>query len=202
MYGLGDVFAQVAQSYSEKRPLVLDWKRIGVITFFGTFFSGPLYHYWFAYLDVFPLQMLHFRKSKQKWEILRAYKVLKEHNIPVGELTFTGAKPFHKYTVKAAKILADQLVFSSLYTGFFFIAIGTMNGMAGVKKHAPPVHEGEEGEQAVVKPAPTTAEQEEMIKRLRAIRTEHNAAALDDLIAKLENGTGDHLEVMSILIQI
>lgn len=207
MYGLGDVFAQVAESYKYGTPLKLDWKRIGVITFFGTFLSGPLYHYWFAYLDVLPMRMLQMRKSKQKWEILRAYKVLKEHNIPVGEPIYPGVKPFHKYTVKTAKILADQLIFSSLYTGFFFLVIGTLNGIAGVQKtHGPPHETTEEGEHAegdghaVAKVVPPTSpEKEEMIRSLRAIRTEHNAAALDDLINKLEKGEEKDLKIMGIL---
>eukprot|EP00026_Physarum_polycephalum_P010458 Phypoly_transcript_10622.p1 GENE.Phypoly_transcript_10622~~Phypoly_transcript_10622.p1 ORF type:complete len:306 (+),score=58.29 Phypoly_transcript_10622:35-919(+) len=201
MYGLGDVFAQVAVSYKDDTPLKLDWKRIGVITFFGTFMSGPLYHYWFAYLDVLPLRMLQMRKNKQKWEILRAYNTLKQFNIPVGEPILPKVKPFHKYTVKAAKILADQLIFSSLYTGFFFIAIGTMNGIAGVEKtHGPPKTEGEEivdhQVEELAKQIPTSVEKEEVIKSLRAIRTEHNAAALDDLIQKLESGGEDGLQVM------
>ena len=204
MYGLGDVFAQLAESYKYKIPLKLDWKRIGVITFFGTFLSGPLYHYWFAYLDVLPLRMLSMRKSKDKWEILRAYDILKKHNIPVGEPIFSKAKPFHKYTIKAAKILADQLIFSSLYTGFFFLVIGTLNGVAGVQKTNGPPNQEVEGaehveEQKMVRET-TSPEKEEMIKRLRAIRTEHNAAALDDLINKLESGSGDSLEVASILL--
>jgi len=184
------------------------------------FFSGPLYHYWFAYLDVLPLRMLQLRKNKQKWEILRAYNILKQHNIPVGEPVLPKVKQFHRYTIKAAKILADQLIFSSLYTGFFFVAIGTMNGVAGVKKvhHGAPLEikgaEGAEGvaeavegagaeaeavvEQVVEEAKQVTApEKEEMIKSLRAIRTEHNAAALDELINKLEHGTDEErLQVM------
>jgi hypothetical protein len=203
MYGFGDVFAQVAESYKYNTPLKLDWKRIGVITFFGTFLSGPLYHYWFAYLDVLPLRMLQMRKNRQKWEILRAYNILKQHNIPVGEPILPKVKPFHRYTVKAAKILADQLIFSSLYTGFFFLVIGTLNGIAGVKKSHGPPHEEIEGvehvvEEVVAKQPPSEPEKEEMIKSLRAIRTEQNAAALDELIHKLEmSGEGD-IEVLGI----
>jgi len=176
MYGLGDIFAQVGESYKNDTELKLNWKRIGVMTFFGTFISGPMYHYWFAYLDQLPLRMLQIRKSRQKWEILRAYKILKDHNIPVGEPIFPGTKPFHKYTVKAAKILADQLIFSSIYTVVFFLGIGTLNGVVGVTQEQKHEHEQHESKKEV----------EDMIKNLRAIRTEHNAAALEDLINKLE----------------
>jgi len=140
-------------------------------------------HYWFAYLDTFPLRMLQMRKNRQKWEILRAYRVLKEHNIPVGEPVVTGTKAFHKYTVKFAKIMLDQLVFSSIYTALFFFGVGTMNGVAGVTKsgHGADGHEKQlEGK--------GKEEVEKMIQTLRAIKTEHNAAALDELIHKLETG--------------
>jgi hypothetical protein len=212
MYGLGDVFAQVAVSYNDNTPLKLDWKRIGVITFFGTFLSGPLYHYWFAYLDVLPIRMLQLRNATQKWEILRAYNTLKQFNIPVGEPILPKVKPFHKRTVKAAKILADQLIFSSLYTGFFFIVIGTLNGIAGVEKtHGPPKKEEgvEHAEHAeheehveVLAKQPSSREKEQVIKSLRAIRTEHNADALDELIQKLEAGGEEGLQVMRIFIHM
>jgi hypothetical protein len=194
MYGLGDIFAQMGESYKNDTPLVLNWKRIGVMTFFGTFISGPMYHYWFAYLDILPLRMLQMRKVRQKWEILRAYKVLKDNNIPVGELVLPEAKPFHKYWVKAAKIMADQVVFSSIYTAVFFMGIGTMNGIVGVKK-GEPHHEVVEGEhtdkEVVVKQG--KAEVEEVIRNLRAIKTEHNATALEELIQKLETSEGPDL---------
>lgn len=218
MYGLGDVFAQVGESYKYGTPLELNWKRIGVMTLFGTVVSGPMYHYWFAYLDQLPLRMLQMRKNRQKWEILRAYRVLKEHNIPVGEPILTGIKPFHKYTVKAAKILADQLIFSSIYTGVFFIGIGTMNGIAGVTKQqhtTTSITHGEghtkEGDQQQQEQqhhqqqitVPTqTQEVDEMIKSLRAIRNEHNAATLDELIRKLESGGEDGRKVLGILLFI
>ena len=60
MYGAGDACAQLAESYtlnkdkpkSEKQPLRLNWRRIGVFFVFGTLISGPAYHYWFGYLDL------------------------------------------------------------------------------------------------------------------------------------------------------
>lgn len=224
MYGLGDVFAQVGEAYKNDTTVELNWKRIGVMTFFGTVVSGPMYHYWFAYLDQLPMRMLQMRKNRQKWEILRAYRVLKEHNIPVGEPILTGTKPFHKYTVKGAKILADQLVFSSIYTAVFFLGIGTMNGMAGVTKnqHKHEEHKlieeiqsheqqtptqqqpqpQEQGQELLTLTSNQSQEVQEMIKSLRAIRTEQNAATLDELIRKLESGGEDGLKILGILLLI
>jgi len=190
MYGLGDIFAQVGEAYKFDVPLKLNWKRIGVMTFFGTVISGPMYHYWFAYLDTFPLRLLQMRRVRQKWEILRAYKILKDNNIPVGELVLPEAKPFHKYWVKAAKIIADQVVFSSVYTAVFFLGIGTMNGVVGVKK-GHPQEVGDHNKE--VERAGKTQEVEEVIKNLRAIKTEHNATALEELIQKLETSEGPNL---------
>jgi len=191
MYGLGDIFAQVGEAYKNNTTIELNWKRIGVMTFFGTVVSGPMYHYWFAYLDQLPMRMLQMRRNRQKWEILRAYRVLKEHNIPVGEPIFPGTKPFHKYTVKAAKILADQLIFSSIYTGVFFLGIGTMNGMAGVSKHHP--------EDNANKNEDANNTMEQMIQNLRAIRTEQNAATIDELIKKLASGGEEGLKFLDHL---
>jgi len=170
MYGAGDMICQVGESTHNGTPVKIDWKRTAVMVTFGTFFSGPLYHYWFAYLDTIPIRMFELRKQRQRWQILRAYNVLRTHNLPVGELVLPDTKPFHKYTIKASKILMDQLVFSSLYLLAFFMGIGIMNDIAGVgnkDKKEPEIHT--------------------MINSLHTMKNSNNVEAIDNIIRTLEN---------------
>lgn len=176
MYGAGDLICQVGESYHNGTPLNVDWKRTAVFGTFGTVFSGPLYHYWFGYLDTLPIRMFEMRKQRQRWKILRAYNVLKANNVPIGELVLPDTKPFHKYTIKAVKICMDQLIFSSLYTFSFFIGIGVLNELTGVSK---------------AKHAPAHSEPNEVIASLNRMKTDNNAEAIDNIIKKLttENDT-------------
>jgi hypothetical protein len=169
MYGAGDLLCQVGEAAHNNKPLRIEWKRTAVMATFGTVVSGPLYHYWFAYLDTFPIRMYELRKQRQRWKILRAYNLLKSHNVPVGELVLPDTKPFHKWTMKFSKIMMDQLVFSSAYMVLFFMGVGVMNEAVGVgkKQPQPPEIAG-------------------MIHSLNNMKTETNLDAIENIIRKLE----------------
>lgn len=172
MYGAGDLICQVGEATHNGTPVKIDWKRCAVMATFGTFLSGPLYHYWFAYLDTVPIRLFELRKQRQRWQILRAYNVLKSHNLPVGELVLPDTKPIHRYTIKATKILMDQLIFSSLYVLVFFMGIGVMNDMAGVghkDKKEPEINS--------------------MISSLNTMKNTNNVDAIDNIIRTLEIST-------------
>ena len=64
--------------------------------------------------------------------ILRAYAYLKSHGIEVklDLQKLPKSLPLGKWESKGAKILADQLIFSSLYTLVFFIGVGMLTGAA------------------------------------------------------------------------
>eukprot|EP01111_Echinosteliopsis_oligospora_P003520 TRINITY_DN1553_c0_g1_i1.p1 TRINITY_DN1553_c0_g1~~TRINITY_DN1553_c0_g1_i1.p1 ORF type:complete len:296 (-),score=55.94 TRINITY_DN1553_c0_g1_i1:15-902(-) len=193
MYGLGDVICQVGtRPEGDFKDFKVDWKRVGVMILFGTVVSGPMYHYWFAYLDELPLRLLALRKHRQRWEILRAYGVFKKYNIPVGELVLPETKQFHKYSIKASKILMDQLVFSSIYTGTFFFGIGILNGVFGVGQHGHNINakHDTDGKHTEINISPSYQklhpEVTLLIESLQAMRTEQNAASIDRIIHKLE----------------
>ena len=65
-------------------------------------------------------------------KILRAYAYLKTHGIEVklDLQKLPKSKPLGKWVGKGAKIAADQIIFSSLYTLTFFVVVGMLNGAA------------------------------------------------------------------------
>jgi hypothetical protein len=146
MYATGDIFAQAGEHYNselEKRkaapeapatPFRVDWSRAAVFGVYGTIIAGPLYSVWFGRLDQLPAAMYRLRQHRQRSEILRSYTVLRRYGVDVQLDTakLPVARPFHRYTEKAMKIAADQLIFSSLYAVVFFMSIGIMRG--GVEK--------------------------------------------------------------------
>lgn len=101
----------------------VDWKRVGVFFVYGTVIAGPAYHVWFNKLDLLPGAMFQLRQARMRNEVLRAYALLRRHGVEVTLKMdqLPNAKPFPKWSEKAIKIAADQLVFSSLYTLVFFI---------------------------------------------------------------------------------
>lgn len=70
------------------------------------------------------------KQTQQRGKILRAYAYLRSHNIEVkldmSKLPVTA--PLTKWKGKAAKIAADQLIFSTLYTLVFFVGVGMLSG--------------------------------------------------------------------------
>lgn len=142
MYAAGDAIAQYGEHWhankekpeNERSKFHMNWQRAGVFLFYGTVIGGPCYHYWFGWLDQLPTAMWRLRQNRQRLQILRAYAVLKRAGIEVklNPDAIPDAARFSKYAEKAAKILADQLIFSSLYTLIFFLSVGMMNG--GVDK--------------------------------------------------------------------
>eukprot|EP01039_Chlorochromonas_danica_P003101 gene3101-3395_t len=141
MYAGGDILAQHAEHYNSHKdskdkeeipPLELSYRRCLIFFLYGTFIGGPAYHYWFNYLNELPALLWRMKQSRQRGKILRAYALLKSHNIEVkldlSKLPQT--TPVSKWKGKAAKILADQLIFSSIYTLVFFLSIGMLSGAA------------------------------------------------------------------------
>ena len=150
MYSAGDMIAQYAEHYRRVRGLdggpgvaateegaefAMDWRRAAIFFVYGTVIAGPLYHVWFSRLDLLPAALFQLRQHRYRAEILRAYALLKRHGIEVNLKVekLPSAKPFSKWTERGIKIAADQLVFSSLYTVVFFLAIGMLTG--GVDKY-------------------------------------------------------------------
>jgi len=109
---------------------VLDGKRAGVFFLFGLVVSGPVMSLWFGFLNELPSTLWRLRQARQSNEILKAYFLLKHYGIDVklDLAKVPKAAKLSKFYAKAVKILADQLVFSSLYTLIFFLSIGMMNG--------------------------------------------------------------------------
>jgi hypothetical protein len=147
MYCAGDVLAQVGETYTHNRALPADAKkqaysvdvsRAAVFFVYGTCIAGPIYHVWFDRLDRLPAALYRLRQHRNRSEILRAIATLRRHGmdvtLPLAQAeTLPAVKPFSKYTEKISKVLADQLVFSPLYTVIFFMCIGMMRG--GVDKY-------------------------------------------------------------------
>lgn len=140
-YAAGDAIAQKAEHMQATRnglpvkPFKLNWKRLGIFFVYGSAIAGPMYHYWFSKLDLLPAAMFQLRQTRQRAELLKAYALLRRHDVEVNLKLdrLPKAKPFPKWAEKGMKIAADQLVFSSLYTLVFFIAVGMMTG--GVDKY-------------------------------------------------------------------
>lgn len=140
MYAGGDAIAQYVEhrkanedkATADRASFVLDRKRLVVFFVYGTCVAGPVYHYWFNYLNELPQVLWRLKQSQQRGKILRAYAYLRSHNIEVkldtSKLPVTA--PLSKWKSKAAKIAADQLIFSSLYTLSFFMGIGLLSGAA------------------------------------------------------------------------
>jgi protein Mpv17 len=102
--GAGDV---VAQMLAEKKKFTeIDWKRVSVYAFYGTFISGPLYTAWFSGLDRFGARMLVQNYSPKLRE---------------------------KSAILTAKICLDQFIFSTTYIPFFMMTTSLLqDGANGV----------------------------------------------------------------------
>jgi len=57
-YAVGDFFAQLIEKRSDKDYQGYNWKRTAILFGFGTMISGPIYHYWFGYVDYFAATFL------------------------------------------------------------------------------------------------------------------------------------------------
>ena len=139
----GDIIAQLLDHYQEehshkdgtkepnkKKSFALDWRRLGIFFVFGTVISGPAYHYWFNQLNELPLRLWNLKNVRHRGKILTAYTYLRAHGIEVklDLAKLPNAKELGKVTAKVAKIAADQLLFSSLYTVVLFMSFGMLNG--------------------------------------------------------------------------
>lgn len=145
LFAGGDVMCQSIEHFINnknkqiKDKFKINYQRVTSYLLIGTFISGPMYHYWFNNLDKIPVLALHICRRplyalKYK-KALTSFNVLNKNNIlDKAGLSFENFIPnanylkFGKKTEKVLQILADQLVFSSIYTGVFFIASGMTNG--------------------------------------------------------------------------
>jgi hypothetical protein len=148
MYAGGDVIAQVLEHYTEQlehadsetghwdvfvhtiQNTKINWDRSAVFFVFGTFISGPAYHYWFNYLNELPNIMWQLKQSNHRGKIVRAYTYLRSQGIEVNlnMSKLPQVMKLTKWQAKGSKILADQTIFAILYTGVFFVGIGMLNG--------------------------------------------------------------------------
>jgi hypothetical protein len=200
MYAAGDGFAQYGEHWhahkdapeGERPRFAMNWKRLGVFAVYGTVIAGPLYHFWFGWLDTLPTAMWRLRQNRQRLHILRAYAVLKRAGIKVdlNPDAIPDAARFSKYAEKAAKIAADQLIFSSAYTLIFFLGVGMMNG--GVERH--------EAEQRAVAYADVQHELEERV-RVKITKPERSLER-DLLRLKSRLGGEDEQEAIERLLGV
>ena len=141
MYGGGDIIAQYTETYNlnRQRPdgtpehhTVINKTRVLIFFLFGSTIAGVAYNYWFNYLNELPQLLWRMKQTRHRGKILRAYAYLKAHGIDVklDLAKLPHAAPLTKWKSKAAKILADQLIFSSTYTLVFFMSIGVLQGTA------------------------------------------------------------------------
>jgi hypothetical protein len=129
--------------------------------------AGPSYHLWFNFLDQLPILVWNARRRQQKLRIKEAAYLLRTHNIYVGEfmvsprlyllverhlcwqgmplLQYPDVPKMSPNMEKLAKVAADQLVFSPIYTLIFFMTIGTLNALAGVNDQDERDGDGEPG---------------------------------------------------------
>eukprot|EP01038_Epipyxis_sp_PR26KG_P013843 gene13843-18566_t len=140
MYAGGDAVSQCVENHQNNKTRVenneqplklsLDKSRLAISFLFGTLISGPAYHYWFTYLNELPTLLWRLKQTRQRGKILRSYAYLKTHGIEVKlDLSkLPKSKPLSKWASKAAKIAADQLIFSVLYMLVYFMGIGCMKG--------------------------------------------------------------------------
>jgi hypothetical protein len=159
MYAAGDGLAQVGEHYHKQKegrpvaPFAFNRTRLLIFGVYGTCVGGPLYHYWFGYLDRLPLAMFRLRQHRQRSELLRAFATLKRFGVAL-ELpaldSLPQVKPWHRYTEKAIKIAADQFVFSTAYTLLFFVSVGVLTG-AAEKREADAKRAGMEEYEALLK---------------------------------------------------
>lgn len=138
LYAGGDLLAQYVENINENKTksdgekieFVVNYQRLGIFFTFGTAIGGPAYHYWFNYLNELPALLWRMKQTRQRNRIIRSYAFLKSHGIEVklDMAKLPKALPLSKWKGKAAKIAADQLIFSSIYTLVFFMGIGVMSG--------------------------------------------------------------------------
>jgi len=135
MYAAGDLIAQYSEAYSSCKPgeeKVMKWNKNRTLAFliFGTVIGGPLYHYWFNYLNELPALLWQMKQTQHRDKILRAYAYLKAHGIQVklDLANLPKAAPLDKWKSKAAKLLADQGIFAPIYDFVIFIIIGMLVG--------------------------------------------------------------------------
>jgi hypothetical protein len=136
-YGIGDYFAQnieIRQKHREK----IDYHRLAVFTGFGLIMSGPLYYAWFSKIDKMPIFLENVVRWNEKRILANNFKrELKTQNVAnISMKVFREQykdrfekleKPIiRSKTILVSKVLADQLIFSSLYPIFFMIMTGIL----------------------------------------------------------------------------
>lgn len=143
-YAAGDAIAQKAEHMQATRnglpvkPFKLNWKRLGIFFVYGSAIAGPMYHYWFSKLDLLPAAMFQLRQTRQRAELLKAYALLRRHDVEVNLKLdrLPKAKPFPKWAEKGMKIAADQLVFSRCVRAWGGAGVGGAG--RGLRQLAPP----------------------------------------------------------------
>lgn len=136
-YALGDLLAQWIERGQEARRLreageavdlgPFDWRRAGVFMVFGTLLAGPVYTVWFDRIDRLPYLIYQMKQDSRREHIANIVRYAKARGVEIPpEVAKT--PELHRVTYVGSKILADQFVFSSLYTVFFFYGVGLVSG--------------------------------------------------------------------------
>lgn len=112
--------------------------RMAIYFGYGVILGGPIYFWWFRYLDKLPGRVLMMKGHIFERYNKRMFSYLKKNfTFYVGgrpiiyddiQMSFVKKNEMYKYTIKATKLLADQLVFSVLYPLFFMTVMGYLTG--------------------------------------------------------------------------
>lgn len=147
----GDYFAQSIEKKQHKRQNV-DCKRLAVYSTFGLIAGGPIFYGWFSKIKHMESLIEKVVKWNEKRIIGNYYKnKIMNYNLNDKKTAIEFAENFQEKlqiidkpvirskTVLAAKVLADQFLFSSIYTGIYMFGTGTginmVNNMDKIKSN-------------------------------------------------------------------
>lgn len=81
-----------------------------------------------------PLAFARLQNHRERQQILRSFAILKRHGFEVkmDVRRLPNVRPLNKWVERGAKIVLDQVVFSSAFLAVFFLGVGLLQG--GVDK--------------------------------------------------------------------
>jgi protein Mpv17 len=134
MYGGGDLIAQGIEYHvktpqeKEQSPFRIDWKRCAIFSIYGTVIAGPMYHYWFSWLDRIPYMMMRAKQQRKNRQFEHFLHTAKKYGLDTTGLKPRQAKEHRKWVYLGTKVAADQFIFGPVYLLIFFYTTGLMSG--------------------------------------------------------------------------
>src|SRR3989338_801437 len=140
-YGLGDVLAQKVEKNLGRRDKY-DLHRMAMFTVFGTVFGGPVYYAWFSKLDKVPKLLERIVRWNQSKHLSKYFhkQIFQQKNFDHNKFFIDNKQSFtllqidpviKSKTILTSKVLADQLIFSSLYPLYFIFITGVLVNNTG-----------------------------------------------------------------------